>query len=105
MPWERATSTPMNGGHVLRVLEMPVCLLKSRCQDFPMEDLSSPSRLGHGGVMRTTLARQELMEPHAVAWAFLSMQTSIAVRRLLPQLRARLAAGMVGLAVWKSAMI
>ena len=55
--------------------------------------------------MRTTLARQERMGPHAVGWAFLSMQTSIAVRRLLPQLRARLAAGMVGLAVWKSAMI
>ena len=51
--------------------------------------------------MRTVLARQERMEPHAVGWALLSMQTSTAVRRLLPQLRARLAAGRVGLAVWK----
>ena len=32
----------MNGGHALKVIKMLVCLLKSRCQDFPMEELNSP---------------------------------------------------------------
>ena len=34
----------------------------------------------YGGVMRTVLARQERMGPHAMGRACLSMQTSTAVR-------------------------
>src|SRR6266567_3905132 len=54
----------------------------------------------YGGVMWMVLARQERMGPQGMGWALLFMQTSTAVRRLLPQLRARLAAGKDGLAAW-----
>jgi hypothetical protein len=50
--------------------------------------------------MRMVLARQERMWPQGMGWALLFMQTSTAVRRLLPQLRARLAAGKDRLAAW-----
>ena len=55
--------------------------------------------------MRMLLARQERIPLQAMGWADLSRQTSMAVRRLLPQERARLAGGNEGLARAKSARV
>jgi len=58
-----------------------------------------------GGGMRTVLARQERMGPQAMGWSDLSRQTSMAVRKLFPQLIAMLLEDSPGLALVKREMI
>ena len=55
--------------------------------------------------MRTVLARQERMGPHAMGLRVLSRHTWTAVRKLWPQLMAKLSPGIVGLERVKSEMI
>lgn len=66
-----------------------------------------PFALDHdyGGGMRTVLARQEGTELQAMGWRRLSRQTSMAVRKLWPQLTTMLWAGMAGLLAVKRVTI
>ncbi len=55
--------------------------------------------------MRTVFARQERIGPQAIGCKDLSRHTSMAVRKLLPQLTAILSGDSPGLALVKSEMI
>jgi len=54
-------------------------------------------RTDYGGGILTTLARHDRMPGHGMGWRLLSRQTSTAVRKLFPQLRARPERGIGGL--------